>query len=94
MSNDRLLDLHEVIKDLLRQKILLKLGQYDSLDFSNLIKSLKISDSLELSNQLSILEEIKVEGEHLVTKQENSYRLTEKGQLGLDLRLNLAELKK
>ena len=92
MSSDRLLDLHEVVKEPLRHRIFLKLGQYNSLDFNDLLKSLKISDSLELSNQLSILEEITVEGEHLVTKQENSYRLTEKGHEVLDKIIVFPEL--
>jgi len=79
MSSDRLAEMHEVIKEPLRQKILLKLGQRNTRDFDDLSKSLKIPDSVELSNQLKILQEMTVEGEPLVAKQENTYALTEKG---------------
>jgi len=79
MCSDRLSEIHEVIKEPLRQKILLKLGQRNSQDFDELSKSLKITNSSELSNQLNILQEMKVEGEYLVAKQKNAYTLTEKG---------------
>jgi DNA-binding HxlR family transcriptional regulator len=79
MCSDRLFEMHEVIKEPLRQKILLKLGQHTSQDFDELFKSLKVTDSFELSNQLNILQEMKVEGEILVSKQKTAYTLTEKG---------------
>jgi len=79
MIGDRLSEIHEVIKDPLRQRILLKLGQYNSQDFDDLSKNLKITNTHKLSNQLAILQEMRVEGEYLVAKQENAYALTEKG---------------
>jgi DNA-binding HxlR family transcriptional regulator len=94
MSSDRLSELHSVLKDPLRQKILLKLGQYDNLDFDGLKKNLKLADSQELSYQLNTLQEMTVEGEHLLTKQENSvYQLTEKGHDVLDKMISFPELK-
>jgi len=94
MISDRLSEMHEVIKDPLRQSILLKLGQHNSQDFDDFSKSLKITDSSELSNQLNILQEMKVEGEPLVTKQENAaYQLTEKGHVVLYKMISFPEIK-
>jgi hypothetical protein len=84
MSGDRTFELHEVVKDPLRQKILLKLGQHDSIEFDSLVENLKLTDTQELSNQLVTLQEVTIEGEHIVTKQGNSYQLTEKGHEVLD----------
>ncbi len=44
MCSDRLFEMHEVIKDPLHQKILLKLRRYDTLDFDGLAKNLKLID--------------------------------------------------
>jgi DNA-binding HxlR family transcriptional regulator len=92
MLRDRLAEIHEVVKEPLRQEILLKLGQRNSQDFDDLAKSLKITDASELSNQLDIIQEIKVEGEHLVTKLENAYSLTEKGHEVLNKIITFPEL--
>jgi DNA-binding HxlR family transcriptional regulator len=94
MSSDRLSELHEVLKDPVRQKILLKLGQSSNLNFDDLKEKLKIADSAELSSQLNILQEMNVEGEHLVTKQENAaYQLTEKGHEVLYKMISFPEIK-
>jgi hypothetical protein len=93
MSSDRLSEMHEVIKDPLRQRILLKLGQRDSLDFDGLVKNLKMTDTKELSNQLVALQEMTVEGEPIVTKQDKAYRLTEKGHEVLDKMIAFPQLK-
>jgi DNA-binding HxlR family transcriptional regulator len=92
MSSDRLHELHEVAKDPLRQKILLKLGQHNRQDFDDLTNSLKITDPSELSKQLGILQELTVEGEHIVNKQENAYALTEKGHVVLNKIITFPEL--
>ena len=78
MSQDRLAQLHDALRQPLRQKILLQLGQNDNLTIDDFAKNLKINDLTELSNQLAELEDLTVEGEHLVSKQSNlRYRLTE-----------------
>jgi hypothetical protein len=72
MSDDKLAELHEFLKDPIRQKILLKLGEYDSLTFEELLEKLKIDDSQELLRQLKVLDD-------LVKVTEDSYSLTEEG---------------
>lgn len=73
MSDDRLAELHELLKNPIRQKILLKLGEYDRLSFEDLMKELKMDNPQELHSQLEILSD-------LVTKTEDDeYLLNEQG---------------
>jgi hypothetical protein len=73
MSADNLAPLHELLKDPIRQKTLLLLGERDRLSFDDLVKQLKIDDQEELHNQLKILGD-------LVTKvEDDEYSLTEQG---------------
>jgi hypothetical protein len=58
MSDDRLARWHEFLKDPIRQKILLKLGQQDKLSFDELMKDLKIDDQMKLYNELQILRDL------------------------------------
>jgi hypothetical protein len=92
MSSDRLSELHEVLRDSLRQEILLRLGRFGSLDFDGLKKKLKLVDSAGLSSQLGVLQELTVEGEHLVIQQGLFYDLTEKGHAVLDELLAFPDL--
>jgi DNA-binding HxlR family transcriptional regulator len=94
MSTDKIVKLHKVVKEPLRQKILLQLGLHKKMTFNDLMKSLEIQDSQELRNQLNILEKMIIEGKHLVIKQANSsYRLTEKGQYVLDKMITYPQLR-
>jgi hypothetical protein len=94
MSAERLFQIHEVLKEPLRQKILLQLGQNESLTMDELTRKLKIQDSQEISSQLGILETFTVEGEHLLSKQsDEQYILTEKGHYVLDKLIVFPDLK-
>jgi hypothetical protein len=93
MSGNRLAQLHNVLKDPLRQKILLQLGQYDRLTLDVLAKHLKTANIKELSDQLQILSRPVVEGEFLVSKQDTGYSLTEKGHDVVDKLILYPELK-
>jgi hypothetical protein len=84
MSSDKLAELHEVLEEQLRQDILVRLGEFGSLDFEGLKKKLKLADSAILSNQIEILLGLTVEGEHLLTLQGTLYGLTVKGHDVLD----------
>ncbi len=93
MSDERFAQLHEILKDALSQKILLKLGEFDSLSFDDLRNNLKIEDTQELSNQLNTLEKLTIDGEHVVSKQADlQYKLTEKGHYVLDEMIAFPEL--
>jgi DNA-binding HxlR family transcriptional regulator len=93
MSDERLAQLHEILKDTLSQKILLQLGESDSLSFDDLMKNLKLNGTQELSNQLNTLEKLTIDGEHLVSKQVDlQYSLTEKGHYVLDEMIAFPEL--
>ena len=73
MSNDKLAELHEFLKNPIRQKILLKLGEHDRLSFEDLMNELKMDNPQELHSQLEILSD-------LVTKAEDDeYLLSEQG---------------
>ena len=74
MNADRLAELNKILSQPLRQKILLQLGQYDSLTFESLLKNFKIEDPQELSNQIQILGDLlerKNEQEHSSIEQEH-----------------------
>jgi hypothetical protein len=73
MSDDNLAKLHDLLKNPIRQKILLKLGEHDRLSFEDLMKELKMDNQQELHSQLEILSD-------LVTKAEDDeYFLSEQG---------------
>ena len=81
MNADRLAELNKILSQPLRQKILLQLGQYDSLIFESLLKNLKIEDPQELSNQIQILGDLlerKKEQEHSSIEQEHLEKSNEK----------------
>lgn len=85
MSDDSLAQMHEALREPLRQKILLKLGEHASLGLDDLVKGLNYEDSKELSYQLGILERLSVEGEHLLSMQpDGKYSLTAKGHYVLE----------
>lgn len=93
MNGDRLAELHNVLEQPLRCKILPKLSEQDSLTFDDLTKNLKTDDPQELSSQLAVLESLTVEGEHLISKQsDSSYQLTEMGHYVLDEMIAFPEL--
>ena len=85
---DRLARWREFLKDPIRQKILLNLGQQDELSFDELIKDLKIDDQMQLYNELQILRDLvtKVKPENHQFQQEvgsedisERYVLTDEG---------------
>ena len=94
MSNDKIAKIHKVVKEPLRQKILVQLGSHKSLTFKNLIERLKIEKSkeLELSKQLEYLEKVTLEKEHLIIKQTDSYQLTERGRYVLEKMVTYPQL--
>ncbi len=93
MSDERLAQLHEILRDALSQKILLELGEFESLGFDDLRNRLKIEDTQELGNQLNTLEKLTIDGEHVVSKQSDlQYKLTEKGHYVLDEMIAFPEL--
>jgi hypothetical protein len=91
MDSSRRIELHEVLKGSLRQKILLKLGQHNSLSIDSLAELLRTGQS-EVEGELSALQSLTVHGEHLVTKDGNAYALTEKGHDVLDCMIAYPEL--
>ncbi len=93
MSDDRLAQLHEILKDTLSRKILLQLGEHGHLTFDDLIKNLNIEDTQELSYQLNTLEKLAIDGENLIIKQADlQYSLTEMGHYVLDEMIAFPEL--
>jgi hypothetical protein len=64
--------LHELVKDPVRQKILLKLGESEDLSLDALLRELKMDDQQEVLNQLTLLGD-------LVSKTEDDYSLSEQG---------------
>lgn len=88
-----LAQLHEALKEPLRRKILLKLGQNKSLSLNDLAHFLGFEDSKELSYQLGALEKLTVEGEPLLLKlADERYSLTEKGHSVLEELIAFPEL--
>jgi len=93
MNDEKLARLHEILKEPLRQKILLQLGEHRHLTFDDLITNLKIEDTQELTYQLNTLEKLAIDGEQLVIKQADlQYALTEKGHYVLDEMIAFPEL--
>jgi hypothetical protein len=102
MSDDRLAELHELLKNPIRQKILLKLGEYDRLSFEDLMKELKMDNPQELHSQLEILSDLVTKAEdddYLLNEQGFSkrpggqYVLTEKGHNAVDELIFFPEIK-
>jgi hypothetical protein len=93
MSDDRLSQLHQVLKEPLRYKILMQFGKNERLPLDDLIANLSDYSIQELRNQLNILGELMVQGENLLSKQSDlKYELTEKGHYVLDAMLAFPEL--
>jgi len=98
---DKLSPLHEILKDPLRQKILLKLGERDGLSFDEMMKELKIDDQQEVHSQLKILGDLITETEDdeyslseqgVSKKPGGQYKLTEKGQDAVDEMIAFPEI--
>lgn len=93
MKDEKLARLHEILKEPLRQKILLQLGEHKHLTFDDLITNLKIADTQELTYQLNTLEKLTIDEEHILSKQADmQYSLTEKGHYVLDELIAFPEL--
>ena len=93
MNDEKLARLHEILKEPLRQKILLQLGEHGHLTFDDLITNLKIDNTQELTYQLNTLEKLTIDEEHLISKQADlQYSLTEKGHYVLDEMIAFPEL--
>jgi len=102
MSADKLDQLHEILKEPFRKKILLKLGEHNGLSFDELMKELKMDNREEVGTQLNVLGDLvsKTEyDEYLLSEQGVSkkpggkYRLTEKGQDAVNEMVALPEIK-
>ena len=91
---------HEVLKDPLRRKILLNLGEHNDLSFDDLLKELKIDDQEGLRSQLKVLGDLvtETENDYLLSEQGVSkklggqYRLTEKGHDAVDEMIAFPEI--
>lgn len=101
MSDDKLSELHELVKDPFSQKILLNLGEHDGLSFDDLLKELKIDNQEELHKQLQILGDLVAKTEddnYLLSEQGVSkspsglYKLTEKGHDAVDEMIAFPEI--
>ncbi len=88
MSDDNLDALHEILKDPIRQKILIQLGEHNRLSFYALKEQLRTVAMDELQRQLKILDDLVLKSrddeyslsESGVSKQPSEqYMLTEKG---------------
>ena len=73
MSDDNLAVLHELVKDPVREKMLLKLGENERLSFDGLKEYLKNVTAEELQRQLRILDDL------VMQAQDDEYLLTESG---------------
>lgn len=91
MDSSRRIELHEVLKEPLRQKILLKLGRHNCLSIDDLAKLLTLTQ-VEIDNELRVLLDSIVDDEHLVVKEGNAYKLTEKGHYVLNSMIAYPEL--
>ncbi len=93
MNDEKLVQLHEILKEPLRQKILLQLGEHGHLTFDDLMTNLKIDDAQELTYQLNTLEKLTIDEEHLISEQADSqFSLTDKGHFVLDEMIAFPEL--
>lgn len=94
MSNDKIAKIHLVVREPLRQQILLQLGSKKSLTSIDFENNLKNQNKQEIKKQLDFLEKTRIDGEYLVTKQANaSYQLTEKGHYVLEKMITYPQLK-
>jgi hypothetical protein len=91
MDSNRRSELGGILKEPLRQKILLKLGQHNRLSIDELARFLKLEQT-EIDTQLRVLQDLAVDGEHLVIKEGNAYALTEKGHYVLNSMIAFPEL--
>jgi predicted transcriptional regulator len=90
MSDYKLSELHELVKDPLRQKILMKLGEHNGLTINELIRELKVDDQQVVLSQLEVLgdlisktaedEEYSLTEQGVTKKRGGQYRLSEKGK--------------
>jgi hypothetical protein len=84
MSNDLIAKIHIVVREPLRQKILLQLVSRN-MTFNDFMSTFKIKDKQELNKQLDFLEKVKIQKEYLVVKQTDlAYQITEKGRYVLE----------
>lgn len=91
MDSSRRIELHEILKEPLRQKILLKLGYHKSLTTDDFVKLLELNQA-EIDTALKALLDTTIDGEHLVTKEDNAYSLIEKGNDILNIMITFPEL--
>jgi hypothetical protein len=98
MSDERLSRVNAILKEPLRQRILLEFGKHKNLTINELTKNLKIYNNQELISQLNFLEQITFDEAHLLSKQLSSgsdeyYTLTDKGHDVLMALILMPELK-
>lgn len=98
MSDERLSRVNEILKEPLRQRILLEFGKHKNLTINDLTKNLKIYSNQELISQLNFLEQITFDEAHLLSKQlcpgsDEYYTLTDKGHDVLMALILMPELK-
>ena len=98
---DKLAQWREFLKDPVRQRILLKLGEYDRLNFDELLKEVKIDDRMQLYNELQILRNLvsKAKSDNYLHEREggledisDKYMLTEEGHEVVDWFIAFPEL--
>jgi hypothetical protein len=98
---DKLARWHEFLKDPLRQKILLKLGEHDKLSFDELMEELKIDDQEELYDELQVLgdlvtkakdEDYSLPKEGVLKIVSDQYMLTEEGHDAVDKMIAYPEI--
>lgn len=83
--NNGLASLHKILKDETRRKIVLLLNERGSLSYTDLMKTLEISNTGRLNYHLKIL------GELLFKRADGEYVLTDKGVLASRLLLEFPE---
>jgi hypothetical protein len=100
MSSEKLSELHEILKEPLRRKILLELGRHDGVSLDVLVAELKVGDSQEVLSQLKILGNLVsiteaefILNEQGVTKKAGGlYKLTERGYYAVNELIAFPEL--
>jgi hypothetical protein len=91
MDSSRRSELNEILKEPLRQKILLKFGQHNNLSIDELARFLKLAQT-QIEYELRALQDLSIDGEHLLTNEGNMYALTEKGHYVLNSMIAFPEL--
>ncbi len=97
---DKFVRWYALLDSPIRQKILLKLGEYDKLSFDELLKEVKIDDQMQLYSELRILVDLVTKAkDNVVYRQEvysndisEKYMLTDEGHDVLDWMLYYPEL--